>query len=172
MPRRWLLGPGSVDPLSGEFSLSATDVSVGAPGSSLTVSRSYGSRHLTAGSEGPLGPQWSLSVGGQESITKTGNRQCDADSGERWPDDVHEQGRAASRLPTGDANLALSEVKNGKGELTEYVLKDAADAVTTRFTSSSGPSATLWKPTKQEGPLASQTVRYIYQTVEGVTEPK
>ncbi len=166
------LGPGSVGPLSGEFSLSATDVSVSAPGSSLTVSRSYGSRHLTAGSEGPLGPQWSLSVGGQESITKlaTGSVTLTAATGGQTMFTSKEGGGFNS--PPGDASLALSETKNGKGELTEYVLKDAADAATTRFTSLSGPSASLWKPTKQEGPLASQTVRYIYQTVEGVTAPK
>ena len=166
------LGPGSVGPLSGEFSLSARDVSVSAPGSSLTVSRSYGSRHLTAGSEGPLGPQWSLSIGGQESITKlaTGSVTLTAASGGQTTFTSKEGGGFNS--PTGDASLALSETKNGKGELTEYVLKDAADAATTRFTSLSGPSASLWKPTKQEGPLASQTVRYIYQTVEGVTAPK
>jgi hypothetical protein len=67
------LGPGSVNPQSGELSLGAMDVSVSSPGASLTVSRSYRSRHLTAGAEGPLGPQWSLSVGGQESMTKLAN---------------------------------------------------------------------------------------------------
>jgi RHS repeat-associated protein len=166
------VGPGAVGPLSGEFSMHSTDVSVGAPGSSLTVSRSYGSRHLTAGSEGPLGPQWSLSVGSQESITKleTGSVTLTAASGGQTTFAKKESGGFSS--PTGDASLSLSEAKNVKGEVTEYVLKDSADAVTTRFTYSSGPAASLWKPTKQEGPLAAQTVRYIFQTVEGVTEPK
>jgi hypothetical protein len=166
------MGPGSVGPLSGEFSVSAADVSVSAPGSSLTVSRSYGSRHLTAGSDGPLGPQWSLSVGGQESITKlvSGGVTLTAASGGQTTFTSKEGGGFNS--PSGDASLSLSETKNEKGELTEYVLKDAADAATTHFTSLSGPSASLWKPTKQEGPLASQTVRYIYQTVEGAIAPK
>jgi RHS repeat-associated protein len=166
------LGPGSVQPQSGEFTLGATDVSVAGAGPSLAVTRSYRSRHLTAGSEGPLGPQWSLSVGGQESIAKLpgGNATLTTSNGGQTTFTSNEKGGFVS--PTGDASLSLSEVKNEKGELTEYVLKDAADAVTTRFTSSSGPSASLWKPTKQEGPLASQTVRYVFQTVEGVTEPK
>ena len=51
------------------------DVSIAAPGGGLTVGRSYGSRHLTAGSEGPLGPQWRLDVGGQESITRSASGQ-------------------------------------------------------------------------------------------------
>ena len=166
------VGPGAVAPTSGEFSMSSTDVSVGAPGSSLTVGRSYQSRSPMAGAEGPLGPQWSLSVGGQESITKlpTGSATLTASSGVQTAFASKEGGGFSS--PTGDANLTLSEGKNAKGELTEYVLKDAGDAETTRFTSLGGPSSSLWKPTKQEGPIASQAVRYIYQTAEGITEPK
>ncbi len=165
------LGPGSVGPQSGEFGLDATDVSVGAPGSSLTVTRHYRSRHLTAGSEGPLGPQWSLSVGGQESLTKLPNGNVTLTAASEGQSTFTSSGGGKFTSPTGDANLALSEVKNEKGELTEYTLKDAVDGATVRFTSSSGSKASLWKPTKQEGPLASQTVRYSYQTVEGVTRP-
>jgi hypothetical protein len=55
------VGPGSLNPQSGNYSLGATDVSMG-PG--LTVSRAYSSRDLTAGVEGSLGPQWAVSVGG------------------------------------------------------------------------------------------------------------
>ncbi len=165
------LGPGSVDPQSGEFDLGATDVSVSAPGSSLTVTRHYGSRHLTAGSEGPLGPQWSLSVGGQESITKLSNDNVTLTAANEGQSTFTSSGGGKFASPTGDADLALSEVKNEKGELTEYLLKDAADSATTRFMSTSGPTGSLWKPIKEEGPLASQTVRYIYQTVEGVTRP-
>jgi RHS repeat-associated protein len=171
------LGPGAVDPTSGEFTLGATDVSVSSPGASLTVERSYRSRRLTAGSEGPLGPQWSLSVGGQESITRlpNGNATLTATNGAQTTFTSKEGGGFTS--PTGDAGLTLSEEKNGKGELTEYVLKNAGDATVTRFTSPTGPSSSLWKPTtqegeNQEGPLAAQRVRYIYQTVEGVTEAK
>jgi RHS repeat-associated protein len=165
------LGPGSVDPQSGEFDLGATDVSVSAPGSSLTVTRHYGSRHLTAGSEGPLGPQWSLSVGGQESITKLANGNVTLTASNEGQSTFTSSGGGKFASPTGDADLALSEVKNEKGELTEYLLKDAADSATTRFTSTNGPTGSLWKPTKEEGPLASQTVRYLYQTVEGATRP-
>ncbi len=165
------VGPGAVDPQSGEFTLSATDVSVGAPGSSLMVSRHYGSRHLTAGSEGPLGPQWSLSVGGQESITKLTNGSVTLTAANGGQSTFTSSGGGKFTSPPGDASLSLSEVMNEKGELTEYVLKDAADSETTRFTSTSGPTGSLWKPTKQEGPLASQTVRYSYGTVEGVTRP-
>ena len=129
-------------------------MSVSAPGSSLTVSRSYGSRHLTAGSEGPLGPQWSLSVGGQESLTKLPDGSVTLTAASGGQTTFTSNGKGGFDSPTGDANLVLSEVKNEKGELTEYVLKDAAEGATTRFTSLTGPMGTLWKPTKQEGPLA------------------
>ena len=165
------MGPGAVDPLSGEFRLSATDVSVAAPGSDLTVTRSDRSRHLTAGTGGPLGPQWSLSVGGEESITKleNGSVTLTAASGGQTTFAKKEGGGFTS--PAGDKNLALSEIKNEKGELTEYLLKNAANNVSVRFTLTTGPTGGLWKATKQEGPVTSQTVRYSYQTIEGVTEP-
>ncbi len=163
-------GPGSVDPLTGELSLDATDVSIGAPGSSLTVGRSYRSRHLTAGAEGPLGPQWTLNVGGQESITRlsSGNVTLTAANGAT---SYFAKSGTSFKSPAGDTNLSLTEGKNTKGELVEYVLKDAANGNTTRFTSLSGPASVLWKATKQEGPLSSQTVLYTYQSVEGVSEP-
>jgi hypothetical protein len=166
------LGPGSVNPQSGEFSMSATDVLVGSPGAGLTVSRNYGSRHLTAGSGGPLGPQWSLSVGGQESIVKLPNGNVTLVAADGGQSTFTPSGGGKFVSPTGDGDLVLTEITNEKGEPIEYALKVLANATTTRFTSFEGPAASVWKPTKEEGPLASQTVRYIYRTVEGVTEPK
>ena len=64
------LGPGSVDPATGQFALSATDVSIAGVGG---VSRVYASRQLTAGAEGPLGPQWSTSLGTSESLSISPN---------------------------------------------------------------------------------------------------
>jgi RHS repeat-associated protein len=166
------LGPGLLNPESGEMSLSATDVSVASPGSSLTVGRIYRSRHLTAGMEGPLGPQWSLSIGGQESITRLPNGNATLTSVDGGQSTFTSIGSGKFTSPPGDSNLTLTEGKNEKGELQEYILTDPATDATTRFTSLNGPTGSLWKPTKQEGPLSSQTARYIYQTTEGVTEPK
>jgi RHS repeat-associated protein len=163
------LGPGEVNPQSGEFALEATDVSVSAPGSSLEVTRGYRSRHLTAGAEGPLGPQWSLSVGSQESITKSPNGNATLASASGGQTTFVTNGTGGFTSPTGDTNLGLSEVENAKKEV-EYVLKDASNGATTRFIPTS--STSLWKPSKQEGPIASQAVRYLYEPVEGVTEPK
>ena len=136
------------------------------------MQRSYRSDGLTAGAQGPLGPQWSLSVGGQESITAlpTGAATLTAANGGQTTFTATSEGKFQS--PNGDSTLALTEAKNAKGERTEYVLANPASGLTTHFTSASGPTGTVWKPTKQEGPLAAQTVRYIYQMSEGITEPK
>lgn len=166
------VGPGSVNALTGEFGLGATDVSISTPGSSLTVTRQYQSRHLEAGAEGPLGPRWSLSIGGQESITKLPTGSVILTSANGGETTFASSGKGGFTAPNGDSSLSLSETTNEKAETTEYILADTANHTKTRFTSLSGPTGSLWKPTKQEGPVASQTVRYIYQAVEGVTEPK
>ena len=166
------IGPGAVNLQSGEFLLGVTDAAVSGPVAGLKVERFYRSRHLTAGAEGPLGPQWSISVGGQESITRLPNGSVTLTSSDGGQSIFVPTGGGKFSSPPGDANLSLTEAKNEQGEPTEYVLRAVAQAATTRFTSLTGPGATLWKPTKQEGPLASQTVRYIYQTAEGITEPK
>ncbi len=163
------VGPGAVGPVSGQLILNSTDVSINDPGPALTVKRSYYSRNLNAGSGGSLGPQWTLSVGGLEEIVKldTSARLDSANGGMTM---FTSNGKGGFVAPKGDANLSLSEVKNEKGELVEYVYKDGGDAATTRFTPVPGEPS-LFKPTRQEGPLSSQTVTYTYQTVEGVTEP-
>jgi hypothetical protein len=61
------IGPGSVDLQSGDFALGATDVSMG---QGLTVARTYSSRATSAGAEGPLGPQWLISTGADQSLTE------------------------------------------------------------------------------------------------------
>ena len=58
--------PGAVDPSTGQLKLSATDVSLAGAGG---VSRVFESRDTNAGAQGPLGPQWALSLGGGKGIT-------------------------------------------------------------------------------------------------------
>jgi RHS repeat-associated protein len=166
------VGPGGVSPGSGELGMSASDVSISVPGGTLAVSRSYRSRHLTAGAEGPLGPQWALSVGGQEGIRVAPNENAatlTAATGGQTTFTATGGGKFSS--PEGDANLVLSEVENEKAE-KELLLKDAANGATTRFTSTGLVSnGYLWKPIKQEGPVSSQAARYVYETVEGISRP-
>jgi RHS repeat-associated protein len=165
-------GPGSVNPQSGEFGLEADDVSISAPGEALSVGRSYGSRHLKAGVEGPLGPQWRLNVGSEESLFRvpgdTYNVTLTLSTGRQV---TFTRKGSQFVAPTGDSNLSLKEEEAGSNEPVEFVLKDAATGSTTHFTSTTGINTTLWKATKEEGPVAGETTHYIYQTVEGLTEP-
>jgi|GEM_PF-912844 len=130
------VGPGSVDPSTGQLTLSAADVTLGG---GIGVSRTYESRELTAGSEGPLGPQWAINLGGDEKLTiqPSGNAMLSASGGANTAFARNEKGEFVA--PTGDANLKLEakEKEPGKG-LSEYVLKDEKAGTTTKFEQPTG----------------------------------
>ena len=154
------VGPGDVNPESGELSLQTTDV---AEGEGLLVTRSYRSQHLLAGSGGPLGSQWAIGTGSMESL------EPQAEGGVVLTDQSGSQviftsnGSGGYNTPAGDANLTLS--RHEAGGVTEYILANAAKGTSTRFTLPAG-GGTLWKPTVQEGPVATDTTTYKYETVE------
>lgn len=160
-------GPGSVNPLSGEFSTQATDVAVPGGGTTLTVSRSYGSDHLSAGSEGPLGNAWSLSLGGQQSLAKTasGSMVLTATNGQQSV--FASDGKGGFTAPAGSANLSLKEVtiKGAK----DFQL--SANGATTTFAIPSGGSGSVWLPSISEGAGGTNVTTFSYQTASGVTEP-
>ena len=56
------VGPGSVGLETGDYKLTATDVSQAAANATLSLRRSFDSRSPEQGASGPLGPQWALSV--------------------------------------------------------------------------------------------------------------
>ena len=155
------VGPGSVNPYTGEFKLSATDVSVGG---GLTVTRAFGSRHLTAGAEGPFGAQWGLGLGGQEGLVKQadGSMVLNAANGEQTIFPIKEGGFTS---PPGDANLTLSSTPCETGK-TEYMLKNAAANSTTCFRAPNGGGGEVFVPSIVKGVVASDTVTYAYETVE------
>ena len=163
------MGPGSVDLQSGDFTLAPTDVSLG---SGLTVSRVYSSRDLTAGvTEGsPLGPQWSLSLGSEESLVELVNGSLLVTSGNGgqtiFAAVLNSEGKPTGKFeaPPGDSNLTMTLEENEKKEKVAYYLKDPAAGTTTKFTPSS--ASKVWVPTVQEGPVSMDTVSYIYETTE------
>lgn len=135
------LGPGSVDPTTGQFSLNATDVSLsGVSG----VSRTYQSRSLTAGAEGPLGPQWAINLGAGEGLTvlPTGDVELQASGGAVTTFHRNEKGEYES--PQGDSNLKVEakEKEAGKG-ITEYLVKDSSGGTATRYTQPAGERPTF-----------------------------
>jgi RHS repeat-associated protein len=162
------MGPGSVNLQSGEFSLGSKDVSIGAPGAALTVARSYGSLHTTAGAEGPLGPQWVLSLGSSENLTKLPDGDMLLTDGTGLQAIYASKGGGEYTPPTGDESLVLSEKK--VGEKVEFTLKDASGSVTT-FTQSPAGNPYVWWPTEREEANGLDTTTTIYQVAGSITEP-
>ncbi len=156
------LGPGSIDLQSGDFSLGANDVSLG---SGLTVGRNYSSRALEAGQGGPLGPQWSLSLGSAELLNEmvNGSVLLTASNGAQTIFAALGEGKFESPLGDSNLQLTLEENKATKQKLA-YKLVNAAAHTSVTFTLPSGASA--WVPTKQEGAVATDTVTYTYRSAE------
>ncbi len=162
------LGPGSVDLQSGDFTLGSGDVSLG---SGLSVSRIYSSRAVTAGAEGSLGPQWSLSLGSQETLVELVDGSVlvrSATGGQTiFAAILNSEGKPTGKFeaPPADSNLTMTLEENEKKEKVAYYLKAPTAGTSTKFTLAGGASK-LWVPTRQEGPVATDTVSYTYQTVE------
>jgi RHS repeat-associated protein len=163
------IGPGSVSPETGEFFLKATDVSVGGPGAGLSLQRSFSSYHLTAGAEGPLGPQWAMSVGGSESLTKAAEGTVVLTGAEGLQSVFTPTGGGKFKSPTNSASLTLTEVI--ESEKTKEFLLSTASGVVTKFKLPSGGTGTTWVPSTLEGPGATNILTYSYKTTGGITEP-
>ncbi len=158
------VGPGTVDPTTGQFSLSATDVSLGGAGG---VSRVYKSRNMSAAVEGPLGPQWAFSLGGGEGLTvlPSGSVVLSGSDGGHTTFTRNEKGEFES--PKGDSSVKLEakEREAGKG-ITEYLLSDAKAGTTTRFTQPEGSEGTTPTYANQFGAEATQLNRPISAAVD------
>ncbi len=143
------VGPGSVDPTTGQLKLSATDVSLAGSGG---VSRVYESRNLSIGSEGPLGPQWAISLGGGENMTElpSGSIVLSGSSGGTTTFLRKEKGEFESPLGDGNLKVEAKEKEAGKG-ITEYLLINASAGTTTRFTQPEGTESTIPVYTNQFG---------------------
>jgi hypothetical protein len=109
------LGPGSLNPQSGNYSLGASDVSMGA---GLSVTRTYSSRNLTAGTEGVFGPQWAASLDSNESLSElpNGSMLLTSAAGSQMVFARNSKGELES--PKGDANLTLSVEEARKNSLS------------------------------------------------------
>jgi RHS repeat-associated protein len=169
------VGPGAVSPTTGELALGATDVSISVPDGGLTVGRSYRSRHMGVEAESPLGPQWGLSVGASESLSRTasGSMVLTGSNGQQsvFAGNGKGEGKGVYTSPPGDAGLTLTEKVVGKA--TDFLLSENG-AVTT-FAVPSGGSGAVWEPSISEGADGTNAATFAYQTVEvagtKITEP-
>jgi DNA-binding beta-propeller fold protein YncE len=129
------VGPGSVDPTTGQLTLTASDVSLaGASG----VSRFYQSRNLAAGASGALGPQWAMSVGGGEGLTvlPSGSVVLVSGSGGKTTFTLNSKGELEA--PKGDENLKIED----KASEHKYILKDSTAGSETVFEQPTGTQST------------------------------
>jgi streptogramin lyase len=159
------LGPGTVDLQSGDFALSAGDVSLG---SGLTVARNYSSRAPEAGDVGPLGPQWSLNGGNAQSLVEL------VDGAMMLTDSNGRQvlfaslGAGAFESPPGDSNLKLTLEESKTKQKLAYYLEDPAAHTKTKFTLPANGSQ--WVPNRTEGAVGTDTMTYGYQAFPLTTE--
>jgi YD repeat-containing protein len=156
------VGPGSVDPVTGQFALTASDVNIAGAG---RVSRTYLSRSLSLGVEGPFGPQWSFSFGTGQSLNVLPNGNVELRSSAGEPTTFEKDGTKFI-APKGDEIVTL-ESKEKEGKIVEYLLKEPTAGATVRFTLPSGSK--IWVPEATEGPAERDTIRYAYRTVEPVS---
>jgi hypothetical protein len=165
-PEDVAVGPGAVNPVTGELSLTASDVSISVPDGSLTVNRSYRSQHLEQGAEGPLGLQWNLALGPQQSLTRvSGGMILTAINGGQVVFESKGSGEFTS--PPGDAGLVLSEkTKEGK---TYFTLTENGSVTT--FERPTGSTGSVWMPSSSEGPDGTSATVYKFKMSGGLIEP-
>jgi DNA-binding beta-propeller fold protein YncE len=163
------LGPGSVNPESGDFAVGTADVDLSGSSGSLEVSRHYDSRDLKAGEEESLGPQWSLSLGSLAKLEVLPDGSVMVIGPEGLTHFTVKKG-GGFEAPVGDSTLTLAAVQNEKKEVIEYQLKNLAKDTATSFTLPSG--AKLWMATISKGPVATDTITDEYKTVEGLEGKK
>jgi sugar lactone lactonase YvrE len=166
------VAPGSVNPLTGALHLGANDVSLSGGRGSLGISRSYNSRELTRGEQGPLGPQWKLTVSGSQEVEQepSGNVVMVNSSGARV--NFESNGKGGFISPKGDENLVLEAEKEGE-KVKAYLLKDPAAGTTVKYIQPGGVGP--WVVADSEGVLSKtngekETVEW--ERLENVTRPR
>ncbi len=173
------LGPGAVNLKTGDYKLTATDVSVAAVGGTLSVARSYDSREHSRGTGGPLGADWTLSLpdapaGGLWQSLRAlpgGSVQVGAASGVQVT--FASNGKEGFISPPGYQTLTLSEPS--KSPLEFRMTNAAGDATIFTRANSKEEEAPLLVPTgvvqaSGVGNLNKTTYKYT-TTNEGITEP-
>ncbi|HEX5310001.1 MAG TPA: RHS repeat-associated core domain-containing protein [Solirubrobacteraceae bacterium] len=158
------LGPGEFNPVTGEFDVQESDVSLASAGESLTVARSYDSKDLTAGVEGPLGDAWSLSMAGAQQIEQTsaGNAILVSAKGSET---VFVKNGESYTSPPADSTIKLEYATS----TNEFVVTSAGARET--FAKTAGGPANVWMPYTTEGAGEIPASTYAFETVGGITRP-
>lgn len=157
------IGPGSVNPESGDFALEATDVTLGGGMGGLAVTRHYDSRNTAEGEKGPLGPQWTIGLGSASQLEALPDQSVMV-MGPSGLAHFAVKAGGGFEAPAGDGNLTLEYSKEYEGKNPAYLLKTVTQGTTTVFRKPEGAEA--WMATTSKGPIATNTITYEYKTIE------
>ncbi|MFL5873123.1 MAG: DNRLRE domain-containing protein [Solirubrobacterales bacterium] len=144
-------GPGSVDLLTGNFTVSRTDVSVPGFGAALEFSRSFSSRQAEAEPNGVLGPGWKpaspVEQAGGASWTKLVLKQETEEFEEggsftyKWAELTHSEGGVLSFEESGESFITPPEMSGyvlARLNSTEIAFTDPAGNRTVFYNNGSG----------------------------------
>ncbi|HEY1687326.1 MAG TPA: RHS repeat-associated core domain-containing protein [Solirubrobacteraceae bacterium] len=151
------VGPGQVNPVTGDFEVEETDVSVPTAGVPLVVAQGYDSRDPEAGVDGPLGAPWSMSLGGSQMLERLagGNMVLTNASGAQTT--FINEGGGRYQSPPGDRVLQLTEVAGG----AEFRLVDKDSS--TVFKHTPGDGKDVWHPTTTTESSGASAMAYSYE---------
>jgi hypothetical protein len=159
------MGPGSVNPQSGDFALENTDVNLEDTNGALDVTQHYDSRNPNEGAEGPLGPQWTIGLG-QLATLEVRNEEHEkiedvVVSGPEGHLFFKAYGSSASIFTTAEnPELTLTLASNNK----EFILENKKTGNSTIFTHPQG--AKQWMPTVSKAAGKTNTLTDSYRSVE------
>jgi RHS repeat-associated protein len=105
------IGPGQVDLLAGNFSVSATDADIASPLAGLSVARTYNSRSST-GANGPLGSGWTLGLPAESAQFVKLRNVTELIGGDGW-----EQNYVIVTTLDGD-DMTFAEQADANGQVT------------------------------------------------------
>jgi YD repeat-containing protein len=161
------LGPGSVNPESGDYALEATDAQLSGGTGTLSVSRHYDSRNTARNKEGPLGPQWTINLNSQSELEELPSGSMVSVGAEGLT--LFTKSGSSFEAPEGDRNLTLEYKPTYEEKGPAYLLSDPKQGTTTVFRLPAG--ATVWLPSASKGPISTDTVTDEYETIEVEGKP-
>jgi hypothetical protein len=156
------MGPGSVNPQSGDFALESTDVDLKDTAGALVMSQHYDSRNVNEGAEGPLGPEWTIGLGqlaNLEVLESEGKVEGVMVAGPEGLTFFTPKEGGGFEPPPTDSSVTLTHPNGG-----EYVLEDKAKNTATTFTLPEG--AKLWMPTVTKTAVRTNTLTDEYKSVK------